>query len=78
MHTHTRALPAVSNATRIRAAVILCAASIGLAIASYLINSDTWFGRRLFHFAIGGMTGWAIAWFAIAIVVGRRTRRPLS
>jgi hypothetical protein len=73
-HPHPTS-PAVSNATRIRAVAILFTASFGLAIASYLIYSDTWFGRRLFHFAIGGMSGWAIAWFAVAIVITRSARR---
>ena len=68
--------PSVSHATRIRCAAILVAASSGLAIAGYVLNSDTWFARRLFHFAIGGMTGWAIAWLAIAIVINWRTRLP--
>jgi uncharacterized protein DUF4184 len=74
---HPRPLaPSLSNATRIGAAAILIAASAGLAIAGYLLNSDTWFTRRLFHFAIGGMTGGALAWVAIALVFNWRTRQP--
>jgi len=71
-HPHP-ALPAVSHATRIRAVAVLFVVSFGLAITSYLIYSDTWFARRLFHFAIGGMTGWAVAWLAIALVISRTT-----
>lgn len=71
IHSVPRALPSTSHATRIRAAAILVASSFGLAMASYALNSDTWFMRRLFHFAIGGMTGWVVAWFAIAVYVTR-------
>jgi hypothetical protein len=77
VHQHPM-LPSISHATRVRAVAVLFAASFGLAIASYLFHSDTWFGRRLFHLAIGGMTGWAIAWFVIAIVIRRSARRPMS
>ena len=66
----------VSNATRMRAVAILIAASLGLAIANYLFYADKWFMRRLFHFAIGGMTGWAMAWLAIALAINWRARRP--
>jgi hypothetical protein len=69
--------PSVSHATRILALAVFIAASLGLAIASYLLHADTWFGRRLFHFAIGGMTGWALAWCAIAMVINLRARREM-
>jgi hypothetical protein len=71
-HRHD-SLPLVSKTVRIRAFAFLIAASFGLAMASYLIYSDTWFARRLFHFAIGGMTGWALAWLAIAIAIRRNS-----
>jgi hypothetical protein len=70
-----RVLPATSHETRVRALVILVASSLGLAITGYVLNSDTWFMRRLFHFAIGGMTGWVIAWFAIAIYIAQSASR---
>jgi uncharacterized protein DUF4184 len=60
-------LPFVPHATRIRCAVILITVSIGLAIAGYLLNADTWFIRRLFYFAVGGMSGLALAWLGIAL-----------
>ena len=62
-----RVLPSTSHATRVFAVTILVASSLGLALTRDALYSDTWFMRRLFHFAIGGMTGWVIAWFAIAI-----------
>jgi hypothetical protein len=58
----------------LRCAAILVAATLGLAIAGYVLNSDVWFTRRLFHFAIGGMTGFALAWFAIALITAPRLR----
>lgn len=70
-------LPPVSPATRRWAVVILVSASSTLAIASFLLHSDTWFIRRLFHFAIGGMTGWVLAWLAVAIYVGRTATVPI-
>jgi Domain of unknown function (DUF4184) len=78
IHRIPRTLPPASHATRIRAVAFLVASSLGLAITSYALNSQTWFMRRLFHFAIGGMTGWVIAWFAIAIFVTRIAGRPLT
>jgi len=68
-------LPSTSHATRVQALAILVASSLGLAITGYVLNSDAWFMRRLFHFAIGGMTGWVIAWFAIAIYIAQSARR---
>jgi hypothetical protein len=78
IHSTSQAIPSISPAIRIRAAAILLASSLGLATANYVLNSDTWFMRRLFHFAIGGMTGWVLAWLAIAIYITRSARRPLT
>ena len=75
-HSHA-ALPSISHAARLRAVAVMFAVSFGLAIANYWFHSDTWFVRRLSHLAIGGMSGWAIAWFAIAMVINRSARhRP--
>jgi hypothetical protein len=71
-----RALPPASHEARVAAVASLIAASFGLAIASYLAYPDEWFSRRLFHFAIGGMTGFAIAWICIAFWI--RSRLPRS
>jgi hypothetical protein len=67
-----RALPAVSHAGRVGAVAVLIVATFGLAFANYLVHSDTWFLRRLFHFAIGGMTGGVIAWIAVALWIRSR------
>ena len=77
VHSTPRVMPPASHASRIRAVVILIASSAGLAITGYVLNSDMWFMRRLFHFAIGGMTGWVIAWFAVAIAITQRARKGL-
>jgi hypothetical protein len=76
VHPHP-ALPEVSAAMRRRAVGVLFAASFALAIGSFIYHADTWFGRRLFHLAIGGMSGWAVAWFAVALVIKRNSHRPL-
>jgi hypothetical protein len=53
-------------------ASVLIAATFGLAFANYLLHSDTWFVRRLFHFAIGGMTGGVVSWIAVALWIRSR------
>jgi hypothetical protein len=67
-----RAFSAASHATRVGAVAALIAATFGLAFANFLFHSDTWFLRRLFHFAIGGMTGGVISWIAIALWIRAR------
>jgi hypothetical protein len=67
IHSFPRSLPSASHETRLWAVAILIAVSLAFATTRYAINSDTWFMRRLFHFAIGGMTGWFAAWLAIAL-----------
>jgi len=69
-----RALPAVSPATRLAAVAVVVAASLGFAITGYLTHPDTWFARRLFYFAVGGMTGLALAWLGVAIWIRLRSR----
>lgn len=78
IHNTPRALPPVSHATRMRVIAILIASSLALAFANYALNSHTWFMRRLFHVAIGGMTGWILAWFVVAIWLTSRARLPRS
>jgi hypothetical protein len=78
IHSVPRALPSVSHSTRLWAVGILVATSLSLAIIRYALHSDMWFLRRLFHFAIGGMTGWTLAWIAIAVAITLRTRAPMS
>jgi len=70
-----RVLPPASHATRIRAVAFVIAATLAFAIARYALNADLWLGRRLFHFAIGGMTGLVLAWFVIALMITLRQPR---
>ena len=67
-----RVFPAVSDATRATVVAVLIASTLGLAFANFLFHSDTWFFRRLFHFAVGGMTGGVISWIAIALWIRSR------
>jgi hypothetical protein len=71
-----RALPPASPEMQIGAIAGLIVASFGLATASYFAHPGAWFARRLFHFAIGGMTGLAIAWIVIALWISSRSPRP--
>lgn len=66
--------PAASQGERVLALLALLASSGILAVLGYVTRGELSFGRRLFHFAIGGMTGWALAWIAIAIVLQLRLR----
>jgi len=70
-----RALPPASHATRVRALAVIIAATVAFAIAGYALNADLWLGRRLFHFAIGGMTGLVLAWLVIAVTITLRAPR---
>lgn len=74
---HARPSPfQISHAIRIRAVAVIIAASFGLAFANFLFHADTWFVRRLFHLAIGGMTGLSLAWLGVSIWI--RSRSPCS
>ena len=63
--------PATPVTTRARAAAVavLLATSCSFAIANYLTHAGVYFERRLFHFAIGGMMGWMLAWLTIAAAI---------
>ena len=71
-HPPRHFLPPVSNKVRASAVVFLLVASFGYAIASFVAHPDNPLEHRLFHFAIGGMTGFALAWLAVAIYIGWR------
>jgi len=59
----------VSNRARMLALLVMVTASALLAIAGFAANADLIFPRRMFHFAIGGMAGWALAWCGVAIAI---------
>jgi hypothetical protein len=75
IHDLPRSLPPATQVTRIRVTAFLVGASLALAVTKYALNSHTWLGRRLFHFAIGGMSGWALAWLAVAFMITWRARQ---
>jgi hypothetical protein len=64
-----------SHATRVRAVALVVATALGLAITRYALHSDTWFMRRLFHFAMGGMAGFVAAWLAVAVAIHLSVRK---
>ncbi|MEO8062974.1 MAG: DUF4184 family protein [Pseudomonadota bacterium] len=55
--------------TRLAAAIILIATSGVFAIGNYMGHSGVYFERRLYHFAIGGMAGWVLAWCVVAVAM---------
>lgn len=64
--------PRVSPATRVVAVSLIIAAVGVLAVAGYLAHPHISFERRIFHLAIGGMTGGALAWLAVALWIRSR------
>ena len=58
---------AIPNSRRVGAVILLIAGSAAMAFAYFALHPSIPFERRLFHFAIGGMTGFVLAWLAIAI-----------
>lgn len=65
---------AVSNFARAGAAALLLATSCIWAFANLALHTTHHVETQLFHLAIGGMTGWALAWMAVALIVNRRMR----
>ena len=59
----------VTTRARAAAVAVLLATSCSFAIANYVTHAGVYFERRLFHFAIGGMMGWMLAWLAIAAAI---------
>jgi hypothetical protein len=65
---------AVSNFARTSAGVLLFTTSCIWGFASAALHSTQRLETELFHLAIGGMTGWALAWIAVAVFLNRRLR----
>jgi hypothetical protein len=63
-----------SHGERVAALVILLALSGVFAAVGFFADGELSFGRRLFYCAIGGMTGWALAWIAVALFLQLRLR----
>jgi hypothetical protein len=65
---------AISNKTRLGAVLLLCASACAFALTAFMTIPEFTLERHLFNLAVGGMTGWALAWFAIAVLINRRAR----
>jgi hypothetical protein len=61
--------PAITNTARIGAVIVLLVSSWTSAIANYLLYSHSGLEHRLVHFALGGMSGWAVAWCVVALLI---------
>jgi hypothetical protein len=66
----------LSNKLRMGSALALIATSAVAALAYVAPHLDASFGVRMFYLLIGGMTGWALAWCAVALLVNHRLRAP--
>jgi hypothetical protein len=64
----------LSDRMRIVALLTLVASSGGSALFGYFSNLHMPFDARMFHLLIGAMTGWALAWLAVALWVGSRAK----
>lgn len=68
---------AATHGERVLALLLLLVLPTLLGVGGYFEFPGLSFGRRLFHGAIGGMTGLALAWIAIAVFLQLRLRtRP--
>jgi hypothetical protein len=64
----------ITDRMRIGAALMVIATSGAAALVGYMSNSNLRFESRVFHLLIGGMTGWALAWCAVALFVRQWAR----
>jgi hypothetical protein len=69
---------AATHGERVIAMVLGLSLSAFLGVGGYLEFPELSFGRRLFHGAIGGMTGLALAWLAIAVLLQLRFRTRME
>jgi len=65
---------AVSSFARAGALVMLMTTSCIWAFANAALHTTRHLETEIFHLAIGGMTGWALAWIAVALFMNRRLR----
>jgi hypothetical protein len=71
----TRAGAVITHGTRAIAVAALAVASVSTAVGYYEMYSEFNSGIRIFHFMIGTMTGFALAWFVIALWIAAKLRR---
>src|SRR5688572_14051001 len=73
-HTPTKQGSSLSDRARIVALLAVVAAAGASALYSYASHLHGPFQARVFNLLIGGMTGWALAWVAVALWVAARSR----
>jgi hypothetical protein len=71
----TRAAAVITHGTRAVAVAVLAIASTVTAFGYYAMYSEFNSGIRIFNFMIGTMTGFALAWFVIALWIAAKLRR---
>jgi hypothetical protein len=71
----SRADASITNWTRVVAAVVLVLGSTAAAFGYYEAYSEYNSGIRIFNFMIGTMTGFAVAWIAIAMWISGKLQR---
>ena len=59
---------------RVIALGVLIVSSAVTAVVMYASNPELPLGRRIFQLLIGAMTGWLLAWCAIAVLINRGSR----
>ncbi len=64
----------VSRRSRLGASLFLITTSLVWAFSNSALHSTNHLEADLFHLAVGGMTGWAMAWIVVALVLNRRPR----
>ncbi|HET7812032.1 MAG TPA: DUF4184 family protein [Steroidobacteraceae bacterium] len=69
-------IPSVPHSTRVVAAGVIVVGTLALAAVNSYLHPYAHLERRVFHIAIGGMAGAALAWFAIALWINRRLAPP--
>jgi hypothetical protein len=74
----SESFPTVSHAIRVGAALLVVASTVAAAVTSYMLHADYPLQARAFFLAIGGMTGGALAWLAIALAMHWRMRKALT
>jgi hypothetical protein len=74
VHEPPRPSVSITNNLRVVALLVVIAATAALAIWGYRLHPAIPLERRLFYFAMGGMTGVVLAWCALAAFVTWKNR----
>jgi hypothetical protein len=66
----------ISNRLRLGVLAVLTGSAVLLALIYWLTHLHWRFDAQVFMFFIGGMSGWVIAWFAVALWMRAKLYRP--